>query len=260
MQAALQVLTSDPMILKIAIILALWVLLALLVRALLRNPWGTVPHGIFWLLGGPYRRFVHHLRVIGRADLLHHPPPGPLIIMANHTAGVDPILIQSVCTRPIRWIMAEDMREPALAWIWDLFGVIFVDRRTRRAQGLREAIRHLRSGGVVGIFPEGGLERPPRRLRPFEPGVGVLVQRTGAPVLPVVIRGTPHVSPAWASLWRPSRSVLEVGDLIEIPPDKAGDAREVTRLLESRFRSLTGWDEDTSREAAIDPARAASAA
>ncbi len=253
-------LTSDPMALSIALILVAWVLLALFARRLLRNPWGTVPHGIFWVLGGPYRRLVHRLRVLGRADLLHRPPPGPLIILANHTAGVDPILIQSVCTRPIRWIMAEDMREPVLAWIWDLFGVIFVDRRARRAQGLREAIRHLRAGGVVGIFPEGGLERPPRRLRPFEPGIGVLVQRTGAPVLPVVIRGTPHVSPAWASLWHPSRSVLEVGELIQVPPDKAGDARAITRMLESRFDALTGWNADGAREASSGASHAASAA
>ena len=186
---------------------------------------------------------MHHLRVTGDSDLLARPPAGPLIILANHTADIDPVLIQTRCSRPIRWIMAEDMRMPSLEWFWNLYGIIFVDRNLRRAGGLRTAIAHLRAGGVVGIFPEGGLERPPEHLRPFGPGIGVLIQRTGAPVLPVVVRGTPRVGPAWASLWRTSHSTIEVAPIIPLPPGnpRAASPRRIAQHLQDAFQSITGW-------------------
>lgn len=235
----MQLLTSRRVFLWIVTISAAWLLWALIARGIIDNPWGTVAHGIIWRLGLLYVRRVHRLDVLAHADLLRDPPPGPLIIVANHTAGIDPMLIQARCSRPIRWIMAEDMREPRLAWVWSLFGIIFVDRDMGRAQGLREAIAYLRHGGIVGIFPEGGLERPAERLRPFQAGVGVLVQRSGAPVLPIVIRGTPDVSPAWASLWRASRSSIEVGVIQRFEATKP---RAIADELERVFRDMTGWD------------------
>ncbi|WP_410961928.1 lysophospholipid acyltransferase family protein, partial [Salmonella sp. SAL4359] len=84
-----------------------------------------------------------------------------------------------------------------------------VDRYGREIAAAREAVRHLQSGGVVGIFPEGNLERPPCHILPFLPGVGLIVHRSGAPVIPVLISGTPQIDPAWSSLWRRSRAVVQ---------------------------------------------------
>ena len=74
--------------------------------------------------------------------------------------------------------------------------------------GAREAIKHVRGGGVLGIFPEGGLERPARTILPFQAGVGLIIRRTEAPVLPVVVSGTPIADQAWTSLVRFSSSVV----------------------------------------------------
>ncbi len=225
----------------LAILLALWLLWAIAARRILDNPWQTVRHGLIWPLGLAYVRLVHNLRVRGNADLLADPPAGPLLIVANHTAGIDPILIQARCARPVRWIMAEDMKEPRLNWAWNLFDIIFVDRSERKAQALRDAIRHLQSGGAVGIFPEGSLERPPRRLLPFQAGVGWLIKRTGAKVLPVVVRGTPHANPAWASLWRTSNSSIEIGELLDFT-NPGREPSEIVDALQSTFVAMTGWD------------------
>jgi hypothetical protein len=53
---------------------------------------------------------------------------------------------------------------------------------------------------VIGVFPEGRLERPERHLLPFLPGLGVMIKRTRASVLPIVIEGTPQTETAWASV------------------------------------------------------------
>lgn len=218
--------------------LAAWAVIA---RSLMRNAWSDPRHGVLLFFGRRFLGFMHRPRVEGRAELFC-PRPGPLIVVSNHTAGIDPMLIQVFARFPIYWMMAQDMRAPALEWFWQLYGVVFVDRRRSSSAGFREAVERLRAGGIVGIFPEGGLERPARTIRPFHPGVGTLVKRSGAPVLPLIVRGTPEVDPAWASLWHRSRSVIEVREILEYR-DSGMDAGEITADLRRRYLLWTGWPE-----------------
>ena len=210
-------------------------------RWLLSNPREDVIGGLLWHGARVYVRLLHRMRVDGRE---HIPATrhgvGPLIVVMNHTAGVDPVLVQAACRFHIRYVMAEDMRLKRFNELWDWQRVIFVDRVSRSGHGTREALRHLAEGGVLGIYPEGGLERPPCHLLPFEPGVGLLVRRSKARVLPVIITGTPQVDPAWSSLWRPSRSRLQVMPPIDY--DGSGlNAAEITKDLQARFHAWTGW-------------------
>ncbi len=198
-----------------------------------------------------YGRVVHNLRVSGLEHVPRarrgedgRPEAGPLLVVANHTAGVDPLLIQSALDFEVKWVMAEDMRVAYFEAMWQWIGLIFLDRRTSESMPLRRALRHLRSGGVLGIFPEGAIERPPRRLLPFREGVGMLVARGGAPVLPVVVDGTPQVQTAWGSLIKPSRSQVRFLPLMPAEKFKGLDAAAATAALEEVFTSATGWASD----------------
>ncbi len=169
-----------------------------------------------------------------------------LIVVANHTAGVDPLLIQAALDRmEPRWMMAEDMRHPALEWLWRFASIIFVDRAKPGHAGLNEAIGHLRSGGTLGLFPEGRIERPERTILPFQPGLGVLVRKTGARVLPVIVRGTPGGPTAWSSLLRRSRSSVEFLPVLDFAEAGGGKVRtpaaEITGELRETFRRHSGW-------------------
>lgn len=226
------------------------------------GPTRSLSTGLLYALGRLYARVVHGLRVEGR----EHVPsgresPGPMIIVANHTAGIDPLLIGSACPFEIRWIMAEDMRLPSLEWFWRWQRVIFVAREGMAPRGgrgagggnqdggggnasLREALRHLEGGGVIGIFPEGGIERPPRQILPFMRGLGLLIARSKATVLPVLVDGTPQVDPAWASLWRPSRSRLRFLPAVEYGPAlerRSMKSSDVLEDLRQRFLDASGW-------------------
>jgi 1-acyl-sn-glycerol-3-phosphate acyltransferase len=213
-----------------------WLLFALACRRLLRNPRATLDAGLFLLLASLYVRLVHRRRVLGRE---HVPARGPLLVVSNHTAGIDPILIQSCVHFEVRWMMALDMQVPLLEPFWRWTGVIGVKRDASGAPsdatGVREALAHLKHAGVLGIFPEGGIERPPGRLRPFLTGVGLIAGRAGVPVLPVIIRGTPHTKTAWGSFLRPSRSVVEFLPVVRFPA--RSDPARVTRDLESMMSS-----------------------
>ncbi len=219
-----------------AVGLALWLAFAVACNLLKRNPRGTADAGLFLLIARVYARLVHRLRVRGRQNL-PATPTGPLIVVSNHTAGIDPLLLQSSVNFEIRWMMALDMQIPAFAPLWRWAAVIGVRREqgggTSDATGIREALGHLKRGGVLGVFPEGGIERPPGRLLPFLPGVGMLAGRAGVPVLPVVIRGTPHTTTAWGSMFRRSRSVVEFLPVVRFPA--RSDPGQVTRDLEAIF-------------------------
>ncbi len=161
--------------------------------------------GLLFRLVQVYSRVYQHLQVRGSENIPQSKHPGPLIVICNHTGGVDPLLVQTCCPFEVRWMMATDMRSSRYEWFWRWTRVISVDRTGKPARhasgpegssnasdGVREAVRHVKAGGILGVFPEGAIEHPAGKVLPFHPGVGLMISRTGAPVLPVIIEGTAH--------------------------------------------------------------------
>ena len=117
------------------------------------------------------------------------PDEGPALVVANHTAGLDPIVIQSSCKRPIFWIMDKAYYEQkSLMWLLRWAHMIPIDRTQPDSGAWRFALKTLRAGHVVGVFPEGRIERE-RELMPFQPGIAMLAASQGVPVCPIYIDG-----------------------------------------------------------------------
>jgi len=141
--------------------MAAWIIGALIVlfgwawicRRLLDNPREDFSAGVVWHGMRIYSRVLQLLRVVGAEHISQDRHPGPLIVVCNHTAGIDPILVQALCPFEVRFVMAQDMRHPMLEWFWQLSGVIFVDREAGDAMGAREAIRHHKIQGLVHAPP-----------------------------------------------------------------------------------------------------------
>ncbi|MBY0113675.1 MAG: 1-acyl-sn-glycerol-3-phosphate acyltransferase [Phycisphaerales bacterium] len=221
----------------VAVLAALATLSALLVR----NPRRDPMVGLLVALMKLFARFIQRARYEGRTHIPRSMHPGPLIVVSNHTAGADVPLIQAVCPFEIRWMMARSMQVEFLQWFWEWANVIGVDISGRDSAALREAIRHVDSGGVLGIFPEAGLERPPGMVMPFQPGIGLLIKKTGAKVLPVVVDGTPQVDPAWASLWRMGNARVRFFEPIDYAASGLS-ASEIVADLQKRYLEWTGWE------------------
>jgi len=198
--------------------------------------------GLALLAVRAYARALHRLRV----ENIHHIPrshsPGPLLIVANHASGADPLLIQAACPFEITWLMAADMAHPLLGTLWKHLNVILIDRRNPSGFPLRDALRALREGRVLAIFPEGRIERPAQRLLPFHPGVSLLIARSGAPVLPILITSAPRASNAWTDVLTPSRSSLRA--LTPPEPAHAAHAPDQAARLRETFRLASGWPAD----------------
>lgn len=202
-------------------------------------------NGIAFRCVQAYAKFVHHLHVKGEENIpvyrCDQDQCEPIMVVCNHTAGVDPALVQAACPFEIRWMMAQDMMIPRYAFLWDWLHIIGVDRTAKRDMtAVREAIRHLTSGAVVGVFPEGGIERPARHLRQFMAGVGLIIAKSNAQVLPVFIDGTPITEKAWDSLHISSQSRLTFGPLMRFDGAKQRpDA--IARELQAWFERVSGW-------------------
>ncbi len=121
------------------------------------------------------------------------PKSGPLIMVGNHFSFVDPAVFVSIAPWPMDFIGgAVTPHAPKIVqFIPRLWGYLPVYRGTGSTYALKEADRILKSGGVVGIFPEGGSWA--QVLRPARPGAALLTATAGAPLLPVGLTGFPKV-------------------------------------------------------------------
>jgi 1-acyl-sn-glycerol-3-phosphate acyltransferase len=233
--------------LTVALFLAGWCAVVLLfrltiARRLARGPGHEPVTGLMWYAIRIYSRLMHRPTYVG---LEHVPPtndPGGLIVVSNHTCPVDPLLIQAACSFEIRWMMASDMMAPQLEWLWRRQRMIPVDRNGRDTMSAREAIRHVQGGGVLGIFPEGGIGLPRGRVRPFHEGVGLIIAKTKAPVLLVWCSDTPEETQMFRALAKPSRARVEFVDRF-VPPAGRG-AAGITRDLRQRLADASGWPID----------------
>lgn len=194
---------------------------------------------LLWLAVRAYARTLHRVRHRGLEELRVHRDIGPLIVVSNHTGAVDPLLIQAGCRFEIRWMMARDMMGPSLDWLWKRQRIIGVSRSGSDGLALRDAIRHVKAGGVVGIFPEGRIVNPPRQVRPFFTGVGLLVSRARAPVMVVWVSGTPDTTDLLRSLVTPSRARVEFVDVLTFDDDASPES--ITQAVRERLGEASGW-------------------
>jgi len=145
------------------------------------------------------------------------PATGPAILICNHINYLDPPMIQSRANRVIRWLMVQDFYDKKhLQWIFSQVGTIPVRHDGRDALATRYAFKVLESGGVLGIFPEGGLAET-TEVKPFHPGAAVIAAKSGVPVYPVGIEGTHRGKPFTRAYLTPQRSTLAFGEPILVP-------------------------------------------
>lgn len=178
----------------------------------------------------------HRTRVVGRCPV---PKSGPALLVANHTCGSDPIFLQAFTGRFVAWMMAEEFFGiPIASRIFRELGVIPVTRSGRDTAATRTALRMMADEGrVVGIFPEGRIERRRGEVLPFMPGVGLLARKARVPVIPACVVGPPpRLSTAAAYLW-PQVPTVVWGEPVD-PPAARENLNEWTERLRRTVAGL----------------------
>lgn len=200
---------------------------------------GDPVFGLAYALAWAWIRLFHRYRVVLDAPLPEPFPTGGCVVLSNHASGLDPIALQLAIPRKLSWMMAQEQMHPALARHWSRFHLIPVTYGPRDTAALREAVRTVRGGGILGIFPEAGIVRPPREVRPFLEGAGLVASMSGAPILLYWIEGAPYSETAYGGLMRSSRT--RVHFLGEYRFAKGTSPAEIVAAMRSRLREASGW-------------------
>ncbi len=211
----------------------------ILLPLLARYATGDTNAAILWLLNQFYVRFFHHIQAFGTETIPYSVFPGKLIVVCKHQSPIDPLLVQSQCRFKIRWLMAKEYMLPSLDFIWKHGQIIPVARDGQDSTGLRIALRHLKKGGVIGIFPEGGIKQPRKAIHPFAEGVGAMIAHTNSPVLLATVDGTPMNDEMDHAMFERSHSSVRFIELIHFPEDATKS--EITEGLRQRLAEATGW-------------------
>jgi len=198
--------------------------------------------GALWVVFRVWLALVHKPTWIGWEEVpddLRMPPGRGLIVVANHASGIDPFLLQMPLRRRIRWMMSTDQMLPAFAGLWEHLEILPVNYGPQDAATFREAVRHVQGGGILGIFPEGGIARPPGEVRPFLAGVGLLVARSKAPVLLCLIEDAPDASSALAALITPARCRVRCLGLFDFKGVR--DTAAIVATLRGKIVDSSHW-------------------
>ncbi|MFA7344181.1 MAG: lysophospholipid acyltransferase family protein [Terrimicrobiaceae bacterium] len=156
--------------------------------------------------------------------VFHELPRGAFVMASNHISHFDPPFLSGWLPRKIDWIAMSELfgtgwSKAGFRWL----DVIPVDRGGDDRHALREALRRLSIGRVIGVFPEGGIRDGAGSMlagAPSRDGAVMLAVHAGCPVVPVVILGSERLYNAknWIP-WRRARVYVAVGAPVH-PPDK----------------------------------------
>jgi 1-acyl-sn-glycerol-3-phosphate acyltransferase len=166
----------------------------------------------------------------------HIPATGPLLITPNHQTYADPPLVTIPVRRRVYYMAWSRLFEiPGLSWLIRRLRAFPVQIEGSDARATREAVRLLRAGHVLMIFPEGERSRD-GELRRFKPGAFRLAVTLDVPVLPVTIAGG-HAS------WPPGRLLPRRGRITityhpPLRPERSLPTRAAALDLAGRTRAV----------------------
>jgi 1-acyl-sn-glycerol-3-phosphate acyltransferase len=182
------------------------------------------------------------------------PSTGPVIVASNHLSFADSLVIPIVAPRLVVFLAKADYftgtgLKGALSRGWFTgMGMIPVDRDDTRAAiaSLDVALEVLGRGEAFGIYPEGTRSRDGRLYR-GRTGVGHLALTSGAPVVPVGLRGTENIQPVGTRFPRLADVTVRFGDPLHfagrydgVPTGRA--RREVTDEVMAAIQALSGQE------------------
>ncbi len=225
--------------------------LLLLSGVVLLSPWALITgkrsrpeiHGVrkfLWIVNRLYCLVWHRLEAPVMAPV---PAQGAAILISNHTAGLDPMVLQASSQRVLGFLIAREFYEFwALRPMCRLLGCIPVRRDGHDLAATRAALRALDEGRVVPIFPEGRINPTSgMTLLEAKPGVAFLVLHAKVPVIPAFIWGTPATNQVWRGLITPSHTRVIYGEPIDLTgpiPDGPIDKQRLAIVAEQMMDAI----------------------
>ena len=165
--------------------------------------------------------FVRFRYGLSSAGTNNVPESGGVIIAANHSSNFDPPVLGICITRKINYMAKKELFEsPFGRWLMYSLYTFPVDRDRSDMKAIKEALRLLKNGEVIGIFIQGTRNKGDAEAMN---GAAFLAQRAGIPIVP-------------AAIWREGQKFsVKYGEAIF--PEGKGKA-EVTKLTQKTMEHI----------------------
>jgi 1-acyl-sn-glycerol-3-phosphate acyltransferase len=180
-------------------------------------------------------KLIFRLKITGQENI---PQDSSFIIVANHSSLLDPIIL-GISVRPKVIFVAA-------AYLFKMYWLGYLLRKANSipVQGendissLKRALKILQQGGVLGIFPEGGVDRQKDDL-PIKAGAAFLATKVGVPIVPIKIKGADKVLPRGAKFIRSLNKIeAEIKKPIYCSRQTHKNKEIIKRVVESYIKEI----------------------
>ncbi|MBU4227218.1 1-acyl-sn-glycerol-3-phosphate acyltransferase [bacterium] len=180
-------------------------------------------------------KLIFRLKVTGQEDI---PQDGPFIIVANHSSLLDPVIL-GISVRPkVIFIAAAYLFK--IGWLGYMLRQLnsIPVQRENDIKAIKQSLKILKRGGVLGIFPEGGIDRQKNNL-PVRAGAAYLATKIGVPIVPIRIKGADKALPRGAKFIRSLHKIeVEIKKPIYCSRQTNKDKEIIKRVVESYIKEI----------------------
>jgi len=203
--------------------------------------------------------YIFIFRTLHVRGLEKIPKTGPVLVVGNHIATLDPPLTGALVKRLDVYYMAKseyfELRRQR--WLFKAYNAFPVVRHHADRAALKQALGVLDDGHVLMMYPEGTRSRDLQLHRPFA-GAGFLARKSQAPIVPVAVWGSEDVLPTGASWPKHAHVHITFGDPFLLPERNADGTpmthqqsadhmmARVAAMLPEKYRGVFGPGGDLS--------------
>jgi len=189
---------------------------------------------ICWLIF----KLIFRLKITGQGNI---PRDSPFIIVANHSSLLDPVILGISIKPKIIFIGAAYLfKIDYLGYMLRKFNTIpiYRENNTNNIKSIKHTLKILQRGGVLGIFPEGGIDRQKDNL-PIRAGAAYLATKVGVPIIPIKIKGADKALPRGAKFIRSLNKIeVEIKKPILCSRQNNKNKEMIKRTVESYIKEI----------------------
>lgn len=166
------------------------------------------------------------------------PKNGGFILASNHVSYLDPVAVGSACPRKLNYMARHDLfSNPFSSWLLTKVGSFPVKKDAADIWALREAVRRVKNGEGLLLFPEGRRLNLGEEGSKIEAGVGFLADKLNVPVIPVHVNGTEKAWPKGAKFITPKKVTVIFGKQIDV--ERGKPYQDIAESIMENIRHLS---------------------
>jgi len=194
----------------------------------------------WWWVNRIYTRTWFWLRIRGDQYI---PTEGAALLAANHLSYLDANVISAASPRKVSFMIAREYYESVfLKWMCEFLGCIPVNRTGEDLGAVKDALRKLKNGMLLGCFPEGGISKT-GEMEEAKHGIALLALRTGVTVVPVYLKGY-RLQSLSRSFFTPKRASINIGKPLTFEGEDYKDRESLARVTNRIVEAIRALDDE----------------